>query len=222
MAQRSRNAISAAIFCPMFELPSEECMAEVRRFIRGNPLLQPLWEAILDLPNTWQIFAQANSGIGALKEDSRFPTCIRDWLVNGTHLPATERLPGILSIPLSTIVQLVQYFQYLAWRAIDHCQFLKEVRVGGIQGYCGGLLSAVAIAASRTEQEVVANTIKCLRIALGIGAYGQAPLGDERDSSGPAVLALRAKQPGQIQRVVDKFEKVRKLSVCLYAFRSLR
>ncbi|KAK0713556.1 putative polyketide synthase [Lasiosphaeria miniovina] len=114
-------------------------------------------------------------------------------------------MSGILALPLLTIIQVVQYFQYLGWRGIGHAQFLREIKAagGGAQGFCGGLLPAMAVAASRDEAEVVGNAARALRIALGIGAYGE--LGDDENEPGPTTVVLRAKYEGQAGEIVARF-----------------
>lgn len=203
MARHSEQAVSAAVFCPQNKPPTVEYMTDVRRFISGNPLLQPFEQSILDLPKTWQIFAGANTDIAALRNGSKYLTQLHDWLADSIPLPIPKILSGILALPLLTIIQIAQYFQYLATRGVSHAQFLNEVRVGGVQGFCGGLLPALAIAASRNETEVVENAAKSLRIALGIGAYGE--LGDDENVPGPTTLVLRAKQAGQAEEIVARF-----------------
>lgn len=64
----------------------------------------------------------------------------------------------------------------------------------------------MAIAASKDEQEVVENANISLRIALGIGAYGE--LGDDDNVPGPTTLVLRIKYPGQADEIVSKFSGV--------------
>ncbi|KAI2621288.1 putative polyketide synthase [Hypoxylon sp. NC1633] len=211
MTQDNLQAVSAAVFCPQNKPPKPDYMAAIRRYLRGNPLLEPFEQAILDLHNTWNIFARANSDIAALKDGPQYVRNMHDW-VSDDHvpLPIPEIMSGILALPLLTIIQIVQYFQYLQFRGISHEQFLDEIQVGGAQGFCGGLLPALAIAASRNETEVVQNACKSLRIALGIGAYGE--LGDDENVPGPTTLVLRAKYAGQADEIVAKFPGVSILS----------
>lgn len=206
MAQSYDQPISAAIFCPQNKPPKVEYMADIRRFIRGNPLLQPFEQAILDLPKAWETYSLTNTSIAGLKTGPEYTKNIHDWLADNAPLPIPKILSGILALPLLTIIQVVQYFQYLALRGIDHAGFLEEVGCGGIQGFCGGLLPALAIAAAKDEAEVVRNAAKSLRIALGIGAYGE--LGDDEDMPGPTTLVLRAKQEGQAEQIVAMFPEV--------------
>ncbi len=67
-------------------------------------------------------------------------------------------------------------------------------------------MPALAIAASRDEAEVVQNACKSLRIALGIGAYGE--LGDDENVPGATTLVLRTKYAGQADEMVAKFPGV--------------
>ncbi|PSR81487.1 hypothetical protein BD289DRAFT_507560 [Coniella lustricola] len=168
MAHSYNQPVSGAVFCPQNKPPTLEYMEDIRRFIRGNPLLQTFESAILDLPQTWSTYARTNSSIAALKTGPTYTKNIHDWMADNVPLPIPEFLSGILALPLLTIIQTVQYFQYLALRGINHVQFLREVSVGGIQGFCGGLLPALAIAASKDESEVIENAAKSLRIALGV------------------------------------------------------
>ncbi|KAI1379516.1 putative polyketide synthase [Hypoxylon crocopeplum] len=204
MTLDSHRTVSAAVFCPQNKPPKPDYMAAIRRYLRGNPLLEPFEEAILDLPNTWNIYARANADIAALKDGPQYVRDMHDWVADdNVPLPIPEIMSGILALPLLTIIQIVQYFQYLQFRGISHDQFLNEIQVGGAQGFCGGLLPALAIAASRNEAEVVQNASKSLRIALGIGAYGE--LGDDENMPGPTTLVLRTKYAGQADEMVAKF-----------------
>ncbi|XXG98261.1 hypothetical protein Hte_004584 [Hypoxylon texense] len=204
MTQDSHRAVSAAVFCPQNKPPKPDYMATIRRYLRGNPLLEPFQQAILDLPNTWNIFARENADINALKDGPQHVKCMHDWISDDNiPLPIPDIMSGILALPILTIIQIVQYFQYLQFRDISHGQFLKEIGVGGAQGFCGGQLPALAIAASRDEAEVVQNACKSLRIALGIGAYGE--LGDDENVPGATTLVLRTKHAGQADEMVAKF-----------------
>lgn len=77
---------------------------------------------------------------------------------------------------------------------------------GGLQGYCGGLLPAMAIACSSTEDEVAENASIAARIALAIGAYGE--LGDDESVPGATTIVVRTKRVGQGEELVQKFPGV--------------
>ncbi|KAL9127950.1 MAG: hypothetical protein Q9217_003263 [Psora testacea] len=74
---------------------------------------------------------------------------------------------------------------------------------GGVQGYCGGLMPAIAIACSASEAEVADNASKAMGIALGVGAYGE--LGDDENIVGPTTIVVRLKYEGQGQEIIEDF-----------------
>ena len=75
-----------------------------------------------------------------------------------------------------------------------------------MQGYCGGLPPAIAIACSRDEEEVVKNAAITMRLALGIGAYGE--LGDDAKVPGATTIVVRLKRVGQGEDIVNRFPGV--------------
>ena len=96
---------------------------------------------------------------------------------------------------------------------MSHSQFMAQLRAGGgIQGYCGGLLPAIAIASSQNEQEVVENAAIAARIALAIGAYGE--LGDDESVPGATTIVVRTKRVGQGDELIEKFPGVSSSNSC--------
>lgn len=130
-----------------------------------------------------------------------------EWFKTGKSAAIAYSMSGILTLPMLVIIQICQYFQYLELHGITHAQFLAQLRAGGgVQGYCGGLLPAIAIACSRDEAEVVENAAKAARIALAIGAYGE--LGDDESVPGATTIVVRLKRPGQGEEILQKFPGV--------------
>jgi hypothetical protein len=213
MPQRGGQAVSAAVFCPQNKPPKADYLDKIRRYLHSNPTLGPFVQAVVDLSDTWDIYVRANAGIAAMQQGPRYVKTLRDWITGDNASSLTEIMSGIITLPLLTIIQTAQYFQYLAMRQIAHTQFLDEIRVGGAQGFCGGLLPVMAIAASRNEEEVVKNAAISLRLALGIGAYGE--LGDDQTTPGATTIVLRLKYAGQGDEIVSKFPGVSVLPYCL-------
>ena len=59
---------------------------------------------------------------------------------------------------------------------------------------------------SADETEVVANAVKAMGIALGVGAYGE--LGDDENETGPTTMVVRLKQEGQGKEIIKDFPDV--------------
>ncbi|KAH8691971.1 putative polyketide synthase [Talaromyces proteolyticus] len=193
--------VSAAFFCPQNKPPKAAYLDEIRRYLRNNNTLAPFRDAVLDLSSTWQLFARENADIAAMSQGPQYIQYFHDWIAyDGSFAKSgdmkwIEIMSGLISLPLLTIMQTVQYFQFL--------EFLEEIKLGGAQGYCAGLLPAFAIAAAHDEEAVVKNACISLRLSLGIGAYGE--LGDDQETTGPTTVVLRTKYIGQAEEIVNKF-----------------
>lgn len=206
MANRRQRAASAAVFCPQNRPPTVDYLRKIRLDLRKNPTLTPFVQAILDLPTTWDLYAQSNSAIAALKQGLEHIRQLRDWIIDDNAVPLVETMSGIVVLPLLTIIHITQYFQYLAVLEISHAEFLDDIRIGGTQGLCGGLFAAIALAVSRDESEVVENASISLRLALCVGACGE--LGDDPNNLGSSTIVLRTKHVGQAGEIVLKFPGV--------------
>ena len=208
MASNHEELPSMAVFSPQSKAPPREYLDGLRSYLCSKVELQPLVQAIEDLSKMWQVFADNNKDIANLKQGGRHTKALSDWIKYGDSSRVFNVMSGILSLPLLTIIQIGQYFQFLELKKISHQDFMARLRDrGGVQGYCGGLLPAIAIACSSNEAEVVKNASKAMRIALGIGAYGE--LGDdENDVAGATTIVVRLKQEGQGEELTQGFPDV--------------
>lgn len=207
MASNHEELPSMAVFSPQSKAPTEVYLDEVRSYLCGKAELRVLLDNIERLPQTWSIFAEHNSDIAALTQGKRYTHALAEWVRDGKSSGISNIMSGILSLPLLTIIQVVQYFQFLEVKRLRHSDFMERLRErGGIQGYCGGLMPAIAIACSATEEEVIINASKAMAIALGVGAYGE--LGDDENVLGPTTIVVRLKEPGQGEEIIKDFPDV--------------
>ena len=211
MSSNDAELPSVAVFSPQSKAPKQDYLNELRSYLCKNEQLQPFVHAIKDLSHTWSIFANSRGDVAALSQGPRYTQALSDWIATGESAPISNVMSGILSLPLLTIIQVTQYFQFLELRNVRHHEFMAHLRSrGGVQGYCGGLMPAIAIACSADESELVVNASKAMRIALGVGAYGE--LGDDENETGPTTMVIRLKQEGQGEEIIKKFPGVSKVS----------
>ncbi|KAF7944492.1 hypothetical protein EAE96_010883 [Botrytis aclada] len=195
---------SVAIFCPQSKAPQKTYLDRLHSFLCRNPFLKPFVQDIQDLPQTWQTFANHREDIAALKQGPRYMKSLSKWITTGESEPIANAMSGILSLPLLVIIQIGQYFQFLELNGMRHSEFLTQLRNGGgVQGYCGGLLPAMVIACSKDETELAKYASVAMRIALGVGAYGE--LGDDDNLPGPTTIVIRLKNIGQGEEIVSRF-----------------
>lgn len=204
---RSPSIASAAIFCPQSKAPGERYLEELHAFLHQNHHLRGFVQDILSLGNTWAILASTREDIAGLDQGPRYIQNLADWISTGQSSKVANCMSGILSLPLLVIIQVSQYFQYLELYGLSHSQLAEKLRAGGgIQGYCGGLCPALAIACSSDESEVVERAAAAMRIALAIGAYGE--LGDDESVPGATTIVVRLKVAGQGEELVSRFPGV--------------
>lgn len=198
---------SVAVFCPQSKAPGEGYLNELHSFLRRSEYLQPFVKNMLDIKDVWDLLAIKREDIANLSQGPRYIESLSEWFITGKSSQVANRMSGILSLPLLVVIQVCQYFQYLEVHGMSHSQFMADLRAGGgMQGYCGGLLPAIAIACSKTEAEVVENAAIAARIALAIGAYGE--LGDDESVPGATTIVVRTKRVGQGDELVGKFPGV--------------
>ncbi|KAL9046401.1 MAG: hypothetical protein Q9214_000753 [Letrouitia sp. 1 TL-2023] len=201
---RSPPIASAAIFCPQSKAPGEGYLEELHAFLHQNHYLRGFVQDILSLRDTWAILASTREDIAGLSQGPRYIQNLADWICTGQSSKIANCMSGILSLPLLVIIQVSQYFQYLELYGLSHSQLAEKFRAGGgIQGYCGGLCPALAIACSRDEAEIVERAAVAMRIALAIGAYGE--LGDDESMEGATTIVVRLKMAGQGEKLVARF-----------------
>jgi len=198
---------SVAVFCPQSKAPGENYLTQLHFFLRNNKYLEPFVQTLLDLKDVWTILANEREDISDLGQGPRYMHNFSEWITTGKSSQIANCMSGIISLPLLVVIQICQYFQYLELHGMSHSQFMAQLRAGGgIQGYCGGLPPAIAIAYSRNEAEVVENASTAVRIALAIGAYGE--LGDDESVPGATTIVVRTKRVGQGDELIEKFPGV--------------
>ncbi|KAL8751877.1 MAG: hypothetical protein Q9199_006133, partial [Rusavskia elegans] len=191
---------AAAFFNPQASPATGDYLNGLRAYLRNHGQLRPFVEAIRSLPQAWDIFARHRIDLASLAQGPKYTRALADWIDGADSVSIAHAMSGCCALPLLTIVQVCQYFQFLDLKGTTHHQLLQSLSVGGVHGYCGGLLPAVAVALSCDERELAQNASKALRIAVGIGAYGD--LGEEGIHGGFSNMVIRLKYPGQGEEIV--------------------
>lgn len=90
-----------------------------------------------------------------------------------------------------------------------------------MQGYCGGLVAAIALACATDEQELAQSICTAIRLAFAIGLYAE--LGDDSQLPGITTMVVRLKWEGQAEELVRMFPRVSQyLSATTNPIHSLR
>ncbi|KAI1444132.1 hypothetical protein F5Y02DRAFT_428086 [Annulohypoxylon stygium] len=104
----------------------------------------------------------------------------------------------MMTLPITVVIHTIQYLKYLESTEVpgDHSSLLRSVSAGGgIQGFCAGLLSALAVASGTTKEEVAELAATSVNLAFCIGAYVDLDQMKHGDISRSSNLAIRLKAP---------------------------
>ena len=133
---------------------------------------------------------------------------IHRWIVDGGLFPHhIGKTPNVYALPVTVILQVTQYFRYLSWLGVDdaHRRVIEGVQYGGIQGFCGGFLSAIAVASSEKEADIGAVAAISLRLAASIGAYADQDgvFAEPPNKTACAAIRWRADDVSKKDEVID-------------------
>jgi len=164
---------SLLVFGPQSAISlSRETLAEVRTVLLHDTRLSVLVRAIRDLPEIWNLLVSSDSDLNRIPGLDSIHKLSR-WIDKGELTWSPETLLNILFTPLTVIIQLVQYFQYLGKGKTqrNHSSILASTSEGGVQGFCTGFLTASVVACSKNETELSDLGAVAIRLAVCIGAY---------------------------------------------------
>jgi hypothetical protein len=163
---------SLLLFGPQTEFPSPQALDQVRTELTSNKFLSTLVEAVNDLPRFWQDLTEFDADLQNVP-GIRYLGLIGHWVRESRPFALDEtHLPNHFVLPVTILLQITQYTRYLSRFGADgHRKVLEGVKVGGIQGFCVGFLSAIAAASSSREEDLGTAAASAIRLAVCIGAY---------------------------------------------------
>lgn len=192
---------SLFVFGPQTTWPTSEYLLQLRDTLLLEPRLKELLSSIKELPQLWNHLIQQDPRLSSV-QGAKHLQSIQEWIDQGTFTLTTTVSPNIISMPFTIIIHLVQYFHYLENnpQGLTHAQLLEGAQAGGIQGFCIGLLSALAVGCASNEEDVAKYGSIALRLAASIGAYIDLDSALQCETS---VLALRWSSTNSLQLVTN-------------------
>ena len=179
------------VFGPQTSCPPKDFLAEIRKYLLSEPRLGTFLEALKNLPSLWDRLVRHDQSLKAVPGRETLER-LGDWIQHGGLPDETNAESNLFGMPLTIIIHIVQYFHYLDGN-ISHTKLMEDVSTAGVQGFCLGLLSAVAVGCARQEAEVNALAAVALRLAVCIGAYIDLQRAYTADSFDTVSLAVRWK-----------------------------
>ena len=196
-------------------LPPQEYFLHLRESLRHGSTLQTIDAAIAELPEIWKTLLNEHPalnelpGTGILRDMNGWITGESDNLGNSRSLLSNLHLG-----PLTVVLQIMEYLNYLARAEVDHSEIMGSVAHGGFQGLCTGFLTASALSCSRDTAAIAENAAVALRLALCIGAMVDLENQCGVMPAGMISVTVRWTSGTHRRRVMDilrKYDEVRKL-----------
>lgn len=161
---------SLVVFGPQITTwPASEYLSQLRTTLLNEPILSSFVSAIRDLPDLWETLVKWKPSLFSVPGLQAIQI-IQQWIDGGELSWTQDVLPNVLFTPMTVIIQIIQYFQHMQGGNSHHALMLKDLEIGGIQGFCTGFLTALAVASSVNEKSIAVNAGVALRLAMCIGA----------------------------------------------------
>jgi hypothetical protein len=194
---------SLIAFGPLTPGPAQDQLRVLRQqFQRNASLFEPLTAAIHNLVSLWDRLMDQDAALEALAGRDAAEQ-LAALIASQAEEPSPNAKGNIMTMPITIISQVVQYLTFLEYSdGVSHSAVLESVAgEGGIQGFCAGLLSAMAVASAKTKEEVLILAATSVRLAFCVGAYIDLDQARDGGKSQDTTLALRWKEPVTIEEV---------------------
>ncbi|PTB70133.1 polyketide synthase [Trichoderma citrinoviride] len=196
-------SVSGVVFSPQSRAPSKLYLDYIREILTGSAIYSPLCEAISGLSATWLAIANYQPRISSLEQGLALARYFPRWIATGESSGLESSMSGVVTLPLLTIIHAVQYVEYLREARITHSELLQDLRAGGAQGFCAGLIMAIVLATSKDESQLINNAAKAVRIAFAIGAYGE--IGCDAKSTTSTTMVVRLRLGSEREQINREF-----------------
>lgn len=206
---------SLLVFGPQTEFPSEEILSDLRQELISNPHLTALKDSVAELPHFWKTLVTFDPSLRVVPGSEHLAHLVQ-WVTDGGSFPHYNQGADTLNhyaLAVTVLLQISQYLRYLGnLGEVSHHRILSSVSEGGgIQGFCVGFLSAIAIAGTVDEAGLGATAAIALRLAVCVGAYVDRDGVFAKEPSLMRCVAVRWRGEGmkEVQDVIRSFPQVR-------------
>lgn len=189
--------------------PVSDRLEQLRNALQHQKSLKPIAKAFQELPLLWRALSNQDPSLNGIAGEAAADH-LAQW-ITGVGLAQTGEDKGnVTRMPLTTLAQIADYISYLRQgdEPCGHESVMKSVAAGGgIQGFCIGLLSALAVASGKTEDDVGRFAADSVRLAFCVGAYVDLDQHRNGGDSKASTLAVRWKSPmmlEDIQRLLSR------------------
>lgn len=199
------------VFGPQTCCPSQDFLSEIRNYLLLEPRLSRFLEALETLPSLWDRLVRHDRSLQSVSGHETLEL-LRDWTQHGRLPDGVIAESNLFGMPLTIVIHIVQYFHYLDGN-VSHAALVQDVNTGGIQGFCLGLLSAIAVGGATQEAEICVLAAVALRLAACVGAYIDLQRSYTKNSFDTVSLAVRCKSSTSHNSLLDVIQTYPEASI---------
>lgn len=171
MASTARSIPALVLFASQIPEQSEEDKEKLRTLLLLSPRLQGVVKALESLPLLYEALTKSLPDLRTTLSDSGLQD-ILSWIKGEKPIDSRVDISSNTWVTTVTVVNhLVLYSGFLDTSGVyqAHAQIIERCKLGGIQGFCSGLLAAVAVACSPSEEDLDKNGVWAVNLAFCIG-----------------------------------------------------
>ena len=191
--------------------PGPNQLDELRHALKREESLEPIIRTIKELPSQWQDLSIQDPSLNCIPGEAAANQLVQ-WVDAEAASQAVEEKGNLTLMPLTIILHVAHYLSFLRQQGESHESVLQSVvDNGGVQGFCIGLLSAVTVASSKTQDDIGRLAALSLRLAFCIGAYVDLDRHFNDGDSKASTFAVRWKTPttlDDIQSLLFEYPEV--------------
>ena len=183
--------------------PASDRLDQLRNILQQQRCLEPIVKAFQELPLLWRALSTQDPSLNSIAGEAAADQ-LAQWMTKAGVAPIIEDKGNITRMPLTTTAQIADYISFLRQgeEPLRHESVMKSVAAGGgVQGFCIGLLSALAVASGKTEDDVGKLAADSVRLAFCVGAYVDLDRHRNGGDSNASTLAVRWKSPTTLEEI---------------------
>jgi hypothetical protein len=198
-------------FGAISQRPASDRLDEIRTVLQQQPSLASTCHTLQGLKSLWKTLVNQDPCLESVN-GLVTATQLSEWITGTISSKELQDNGQLTQMPLATLAHISQYVAYLRQREESHEAIIESVALeGGVQGFCIGLLSTLAVASAETEHDLGSLAATSVRLAFCVGAYVDLDCRRRGQHSQTTTLAVRWKAPTtleDVENLVDKYSDV--------------
>jgi hypothetical protein len=198
-------------FGAISQRPASDRLDEIRTVLQQQPSLASICHTLQGLKSLWKTLVNqdpALEGVNGLVT----ATQLSEWITGTISSKELQDNGSLTRMPLTILAHISQYIAYIRQAEESHEAIIESVALGGgVQGFCIGLLSALAVASAETENDIGSLAATSVRLAFCVGAYFDLDCLRHGQNSQTTSIAVHWKAPTtleDVENLVGKYPNV--------------